>query len=276
VEIGLVVAAKARNIQPERRSPASSRGAFGDHPGIKDRFYRTSRDRRSEIIRAAFSCLQEFGYAKITARKVAERSDSSLGHISYHFKSMNEVLIETYRYASGILFEATQQDLDKSFVDPIDKLRAFISTGFSRPFLKPDYLRVRIDLWSASLADSGIAAVELELYETYRQTLMRCLQEVATERGCDHGPVGMLADTIMATLDGLWLDWERRHDEHAIRNGLDGCIVLVSSVLVRADQPRAHRRPPSLNGSWRFLGEVRKPGHDLTRIKGASPGLGRG
>jgi AcrR family transcriptional regulator len=180
--------------------------------------------------------MQDFGYAKITARKIAERSHSSLGHISYHFKNMNEVLIETYRYASGILSQATQQDLNQSSADPIEQLRAFISTGFSEPFLKRDYLRVRIDLWSASLADSGIAAVERELYETYRQTLIGYLHRVAVSRRCDPAPVELLADTIMATLDGLWLDWERRHHEPAIRNGLEGCLQLVNSVLVRAER----------------------------------------
>lgn len=202
-------------------------------PEPRERVYKSSRDRRSEIIKAAFSCMQDFGYAKITARKIAERSKASLGHISYHFKDMNEVLIETYRHASGILFEATRQDLSQSFADPIDQLRAFISTGFTQPFLKREYLRVRIDLWSASLTDSGIAAVERELYDAYRQNLIACLQDVAADRRCDPAPVGFLGDTIMATLDGLWLDWERRHDEQALRNGLDGCLCLVNSVLVR-------------------------------------------
>jgi hypothetical protein len=41
----------------------------------------------------------------------------------------------------------------------------------------------------------------------------------------------------MATLDGLWLDWERRHDETAIRNGLDGCIILANAILPATPYP---------------------------------------
>lgn len=198
----------------------------------KPRVFRSAQDRRTEIIEAAFRCLQEYGYAKLTARKIAEHSNISLGHITYHFKDMKEVLVETYRYASLTLFEATQQDLSRSSRSPIDQLQVFLGTGFNKVFLKRDYLRVRIDLWSAALAYEEIATVERELYESYRSRLSELLRNVAADRGCDLGAVTPLADTIMATLDGLWLDWERRHDEAAIRNGLKGCLDLVNAVLL--------------------------------------------
>lgn len=197
----------------------------------KSHVFRSSQQRRTEIVEAAFHCLQEVGYAKLTARKIAEHSNISLGHITYHFKDMNEVLVETYRYASRALFEATQQDLSQSPESPIDQLRTFIATGFSSVFLKRDYLRVRIDLWSAAQTHDEIAAVERELYENYRQDLIVILQKVADQRGGTAEAVTLLADTIMATLDGLWLDWERRHSDEAIRNGLDGCILLVNAVI---------------------------------------------
>jgi AcrR family transcriptional regulator len=205
----------------------------------KPRVFRPSQERRAEIIEAAFQCLQEYGYAKLTARKIAEHSNIALGHITYHFKDMKEVLVETYRHASMILFEATQQDLSRSPNSPIDQLRVFLGTGFSEVFLKRDYLRVRIDLWSAALAHDDIAVVERELYERYRSRLTELLRNVAIGRGCGPEKVTALADTIMATLDGLWLDWERRHNETAIHNGLEGCIALADAMLPEASAPRS-------------------------------------
>lgn len=199
----------------------------------KQRVFRSSEDRRAEIVEAAFHCLQEVGYAKLTARKIAEHSNISLGHITYHFKDMNEVLVETYRHASRTLFEATQQDLSRSPTSVIDQLKAFLGTGFTAAFLKHDYLRVRIDLWSAALTHEQIAQTERELYERYRRNLIVILEKVANERRGSEAEVTLLADTIMATLDGLWLDWERRRSETAIRNGLDGCIRLVEAVLAQ-------------------------------------------
>lgn len=179
---------------------------------------------------AAFRCLQEVGYAKLTARKIAESSEISLGHITYNFRDMNEVLVETYKYASRILLEATQEDLIKAPTTAYDQLRAFLRTGFSPAFLKKDYIRVRVDLWSASLAHVDIAAAELTLYQRYRESLAAILSKIAIERRNDDAQVTLLADTIMATLDGLWLDWERRQSHDAIDNGLEGCMRLVDAI----------------------------------------------
>lgn len=195
------------------------------------RTYLSAEDRRAEIVAAAFQALQEFGYAKLTARKIADVSGISLGHISYNFKDMNEVLVETYRYASTALFEATQENLGKAPETPIEQLRAFLRTGFTPSFLKKDYIRVRVDLWSASLSHEEIASTELALYQRYREHLAQIISRLAIERKRGDEKVTLLVDTIMATLDGLWLDWERRQNEQAIENGLEGCVRLVDAVL---------------------------------------------
>lgn len=195
------------------------------------RAYKSGDDRRAEIVEAAFKCVQEFGYAKLTARKIAETSGISLGHITYNFQDMNEVLVETYRYASRTLFDATQEDLGKAAEAPLDKLRVFLRTGFTPTFLKKDYIRVRVDLWSAALAHGEIAQTELALYQRYRDNLAAIVSDIAAERGRASEDVPLIVDTIMATLDGLWLDWERRQSQDAVDNGLEGCLRLVGALL---------------------------------------------
>jgi AcrR family transcriptional regulator len=200
--------------------------------GRRPRVFRTAEERRAEIIEAAFECIQEAGYANLTARRIAERSHISLGHITYNFKDMKEVLLETYRLASRLLYDASQHDLDRSPKEPLGKLRAFLETGFSEPFLKRDYVRVRVDLWSAALTDEDIATAERQLYQRYRQGLAVLVSDAAGS-GVDEAEIDLLVDTIMATLDGLWLDWVRRGDTKAVRNGLDGCLRLVEATAKR-------------------------------------------
>lgn len=195
------------------------------------RTYLSAEDRRSEIVEAAFKCLQTYGYAKLTARKIAESSGFSLGHITYNFKDMNEVLVETYRLASKKLLEATKENLLSAAKEPTEQLRVFLRAGFTPDFLRMDYIRVRVDLWSASLAQQEIAETERALYDRYRQHLIDILDAVAADRGHGGDRIQMLADSIMATLDGLWLDWERRQDEVAVDHGLDACLMLVDLLL---------------------------------------------
>jgi TetR/AcrR family transcriptional repressor of bet genes len=187
-----------------------------------------AEDRRAQIASAALRCIERDGYVSLTARKIAQEAGLSLGHLTYHFHNMDAILAATYRHASQKLHEATTEDLDRSTTEPLDRLRAFIATGFGAAFLTREYLRVRVDLWSAALAHPEIASTELALYQRYRQRLAEVL--------ADFGPASaehraIVIDTIMATLDGLWLDYLRRGDQAAIRNGLKGCAILAETLL---------------------------------------------
>jgi TetR/AcrR family transcriptional repressor of bet genes len=190
-----------------------------------------SRDRRGDIVRAALKVLQTKGYAALTARKVAAEADISLGHISYNFSGMDEVLSEAYKLASATLRAATDQGLETSAQEPIEQVRAYLVAGFGDYFLQPDHVRTRIDLWSAALAHPAIAETEHALYQRYRDELDALLIAVAGENPARRGKVQMVSDTIIATLDGLWLDWMRRRDSQAVQNGLDCCMYLVRKIL---------------------------------------------
>ena len=191
---------------------------------------RSSADRRGDIARAALKILQTEGYAALTARKVATEADISLGHISYNFAGMDEVLSEAYRLASSELREATAATVESSTNDPMGRIRAFLHAGFSPDFLAPEHLRMRIDLWSAALAHPEIAATERALYQRYRDDLETLLTAAASP--AHHAQIKAVSDTIMATLDGLWLDWMRRRDASAVQNGLALCEFLARQLTL--------------------------------------------
>ena len=200
-------------------------------PEREPRSPRTKPDRRLEIVKAAVACMRDKGYARLTARSIAERAGLSPGHITYHFKDMKEVMAEAYRHASDQLLQASTLDDLPADATAIDRLRVFLGAGFSPEFLAPDYLRLRIDLWSAAQADAEIAQTDRALYDRYRAVLAGLLEQAAVERGGGAANLSLVCDTVMATLDGLWLDWSRRRDPAAIRRGLDGCMVLVKAVV---------------------------------------------
>ena len=180
---------------------------------------KTQTDRRSMIAEAALRVLGREGHTGLTARKVAAEAGMALGHISYHFNGMDEVLAEAYRLLAARLRAASG---DSDATTPRARLQAFLHAGFTDAFLTPAHIRTRIDLWSAAAAHPAVAETELALYSHYRAQLEHLLAPlVPSDR------IIALTDTIMATLDGLWLDWMRRRDRQAVRNGLDMLLALA-------------------------------------------------
>jgi hypothetical protein len=111
---------------------------------------------------------------------------------------------------------------------PEARRSAFLRTGFTDSFLTSARIRARIDLWSAATAHPAVAETERALYAHYRQSLQDLLQPVVPQ-----GRIIRLADTIMATPDGLWLDWMRRRDRQAVEHGL-----TVIEDLIRIEGKR--------------------------------------
>jgi hypothetical protein len=111
---------------------------------------------------------------------------------------------------------------------PEARRSAFLRTGFTDSFLTSAHIRARIDLWSAATAHPAVAETERALYAHYRQSFQDLLQPVVPQ-----GRIIRLADTIMATPDGLWLDWMRRRDRQAVEHGL-----TVIEDLIRIEGKR--------------------------------------
>lgn len=182
-------------------------------------------ERRVQIARAALAVMAREGVARLTARRVVAEAGLSLGHLTYNFDGMDEVLSEAYRLLSADLAAAGEAALQGAD-GPKARVSAFLRTGFAAPFLTPDHLRLRLDLWSAARWHAGIAATERDLYERYRARLTGLLAPF----GADPQRVAAVVDVVMAALDGLWLDHARRADDAALARGLDQCEALVFSL----------------------------------------------
>ncbi|MFA9230199.1 MAG: TetR/AcrR family transcriptional regulator [Microgenomates group bacterium] len=186
-------------------------------------------DRRQHIVNAALQCLQNQGYAQLTARKVAAEAGISLGNITYYFDSMDALLCEAYELATAHLSQASQIPTGKGGRTPMERLEAYLWAGFSPEVLTSPLLRLRVDLMSAAIENPKLAQIERALYQHHRETLEALLEAVGDKWKADRIP--MVADLITATLDGLWVDWLRRADSSSVKNGIEGCLHFARMRL---------------------------------------------
>lgn len=203
------------------------------------RVLRPTVERRAEIVSAGLAILRERGASALTARAVAARAGLALGQVSYHFASMEELLIETYRAASADLHAATAARLSATTDDATARLSAFLRAGFTPQVLTADYLNPRVELWAAARHHPALADTERALYDSYRAQLDALLA------GIGPGDVHPVSDAIMAMLDGLWLDWLRRANVQAVENGLNACMALAGALAAPMVLPVSSRGTPS-------------------------------
>ncbi len=167
--------------------------------------YSGAMGNREALLDAAIECIEQRGYARTTARDLAEASGTSLAAIGYHYGSkealLNEAIAEGFRRW----------------------LARFAAVAFAEPDLPPgERLRATLRQLEASFADNrGLAVAFIEalaqaerspevkqgLAESYRQNraaLAAFIEEGVKPSSLDDMAV---ASAIIAAFDGLLIQW---------------------------------------------------------------------
>lgn len=189
---------------------------------------RSSAVRRGEIAAAALECLTQHGYAGLTARRVAGRAGISLGHLTYHFTNMDEVMIAAYHLAAARLAE-TEALGDLKGLSATERFVKFLQSVYAPQTLTADRIRLRLDLWSAAQSNPAVAEIERSLHEALRAKVQTHLIAI-----CDPwktGRIPMVEAFVMAMLDGLWLDYMRHGDIEAIDAAIEAASHFVKMRL---------------------------------------------
>ena len=184
--------------------------------------------RRAEIAQAARDCLIEFGYAGLTARRVAGKAGISLGHLTYHFTNMAEVMAEAYRLVAQDLSRTAPME-PLAGLSPTERFAKYLQSVYAPETLSPQNIRLRVDLWSAAQEIPAVAEIERNLYEAQRVKIEEHLTAISDP--WKTGRIPAVLAFVMATMDGLWLDYMRHGDIEGIDAAIDACALFAKMRL---------------------------------------------
>jgi AcrR family transcriptional regulator len=157
---------------------------------------------RDDLLRGARECLVELGYARSTAREIAARSGTSLAAIGYHFGStealLHAAITDGFREWRASFAGAVEQ----AGQDGGDALAA-IGRQLDRLFEEQRSLFV-VFLEAIALADRDPDAVA-GASAGYREDREAIAGLVALVRGSSRRDDGLLASTLLAVVDGLFV-----------------------------------------------------------------------
>ena len=164
---------------------------------------------RDRLIDGAISCLMAKGYARTTARDIVAASGANLASIGYHFGSkealLNEALIrileERTRHIGQILFTA----------DDASPLERMTTTFVAVRKLFEAFRPVLVAFVEAMAQASHSTELREQMAEHYRDGRRAVAAMVRAVAGADAERLRtdpeVMASFLMATLDGLVLQW---------------------------------------------------------------------
>lgn len=180
-----------------------------------------ARERRRQLVAAAFRVIGEEGFAAATTRRVCAEAGAPLAAFHYCFASKQELLAELTDQAMSEL-EAARAGGAVVRGSVVESLRASLRGYWDTVEADPNREAVLMALTQHALGDPALAGVAQRQYEAYHRTARATLAEIAT--GCAvrwRLPVEQLARMVVVVTDGVTVAWLVDRDSAAALTVLD-------------------------------------------------------
>lgn len=180
-----------------------------------------ARERRRQLVAAAFRVIGAEGFAAATTRRVCAEAGAPLAAFHYCFASKQELLSELTDYAMGEL-EAARAGGAVVRATVVESLRATLRGYWDTVEADPNREAVLTALTQHALGDPALAGVARRQYEAYHRTARATLTEVAD--GCGvrwRLPLAQVARMTVVVTDGVTVAWLVDRDSAAAVAVLD-------------------------------------------------------
>ncbi len=211
----------------------------------------TADQRREQMLRAALEVIAERGYPETRIADVAERAGTSPALVIYYFKTKNQLLTETIRFAEDDWYATGTNRMAAigTAAGRLEELVAMSCLPEADADLRTSWL-LWLDLWAQAGRHPEVGGVRQKFDERWRETISSLVLE-----GQDAGEFGPVDPADFAvTLSAL----------------LDGFAVQIALVDPTVDTRRAFEL--SMRFAARELGFTWVPRHRAGAAGGRAPG----
>lgn len=162
--------------------------------------------RREQLIQAAIKSISKRGITATTISDVAGEAGLSQGIVNLHFKSKENLFVETLRHLADeycCYWESAVQDAGKS---PAEKIAAMVDLDFSKKVCEPKKLSVWFAYWGAAKSRPTYRKLCLDVDQHYDSVLISHFEQLAGEGGYSNIRADKAGQCLSAMISGFWLD----------------------------------------------------------------------
>ena len=186
----------------------------------------TFTEKEERILDAVIAVLGRGGIAGVSMRAVAKEAGVALGLVNYYFSDKTSLIAAALRRIG---------DEDARLVEPagpgdaVQQLRHALRRVADAEFLRPDYLGLRLHLWSLAPVEPEFARINVVAQTRYRDGLGNLI--AAARPDLDAHEVARRAADVLVIQNGMWLTSMLIVDPEAIDRSVQRCeqIALADS-----------------------------------------------
>lgn len=178
--------------------------------------------RERQILDAVITLIARGGLAAVSMRAVAREAGVALGLMNYYFSTKSALVAAALRRIGD-------EDADLVAADPglppDEQLRVALRRVVGAEFLRPEYLGLRLQLWSLATVEPEFAEINHAAQLRYRDGLCDLVAGARPDLGADE--VARRAADILVIQNGVWLTSILIADPEAIDRSIDQCEAIA-------------------------------------------------
>ncbi len=204
------------------------------NPNVKGKGRTASREvRRRQLIEATIDSIAERGLSETTLATVTNGAKLSHGIVNFHFKSKELLFAETLEFLVEEHHDLWRGTLDRPNSTPLDKLLALVDADFHPTICS----RKKIAVWFAFYGEARYRTAYRDKCariddDRVKETEKLC-QLIKDEGGYDHFDPRMVAQSLEALIDGLWLNMLLYPDLFTPEAAREECLAYLEMTFPR-------------------------------------------
>jgi AcrR family transcriptional regulator len=164
-----------------------------------------------ELVRSTYRVMARRGSHRLSLQDIAEEAGVSKGLLLYHFKSKDNLLLATMRWA----LQRTAERIRRGTADAPDAraaLRSLVDAVFVSPQLNRDFHLFYLDLVEHAARDEAYQVLHELLRTVINDLYAETIQQGVEEGVFDVADVDHAARVMRAQIEGTFLQWMQEDD----------------------------------------------------------------
>ena len=187
---------------------------------------------RQKLIEATMEVIASEGFSSVTMAKVAEKAGLSRGIGNFHFKSKEQLLLETLRALYKEFDDGWRNAVADAGSSPTDQLKDLIKTTLNPPIA--DYKKVAV--WLAYWGEAPSRKKYLKICAAHDREWDAAVENIVKQMVDDEfNPHGMslakIAQSLTAMMDGFWVEYLIAGDRYTSDDAIKACFAFLTSFF---------------------------------------------
>ena len=188
-------------------------------------------ERRNQLIRATIKCIAKKGLAATTMADITNEADLSVGIVNLHFKTKEQLLIETLRFVADEYKEGFDEIFANDGMQGLEKLKAIIDYDFSPKIIN----RNKLAVWFAFLGEVKARPIYQKICAQHddeiNREICKLFSSLLSKNSKRKDDFELIASAYSALTDGLWLDILLSPRRSAVEAARNAAWQYVSGLL---------------------------------------------